>query len=413
MVVSLKHNLWSGEKSIALNLPERWNVNVLRMAGDRAQVLAAHDYRKAVAALESGLKGKKEVCIIFDDLSRPTRTYQVLPYVLEVFEKAGIRDEQVRFVCALGTHAPSDNVAFRKKLGGEVLERFPVYNHNPYENCEHLGQTSLGTPIMVNKEFLACDARIGIGSFVPHGFCGYGGGYKIIMPGIAHIDSITHHHGTLMQRNLHVCQAGYHRENPLLEDLKEFGRKARLDVKIDLLVNSEAEAVDISVGTADEAYSRFADRALAHYGADVPWKADMLFVNTFGKGNEATIGLSQASALLKDEGGYVVLLADVPEGQVVHYLLGKSGKETGGRLARGERIKEDNIRRIFVFSQYKDIAGSFWYGKKEDVLWCRDLGEIIRMLDEEYKGRIPDVHVIPDGTIQVANRREGSCVVMG
>jgi hypothetical protein len=216
-----------------------------------------------------------------------------------------------------------------------------------------------------------------------------------------------------MQQNLHVCRAGYYRENPLLEDLKEFGRKARLDVKIDLLVNSEAEAVDISAGTPDEAYSRFADRALAHYGADVPWKADILFVNTFGKGNEANIGLSQASALLKDEGGYVVLLADVPEGQVVHYLLGRFGKETGGRLARGERIKEDNIRKIFVFSQHNDIAGSFWYGKKEDVLCCKDVGEIIRVLDDEYRGQVPDVHVIPDGTIQVANRPEASCVVMG
>ena len=60
----------------------------------------------------------------------------------------------MRFLCALGTHAPLDNAAFRRKLGEEVLERFPVYNHNPYENCEHLGQTRLGTPIMVNKEYL-------------------------------------------------------------------------------------------------------------------------------------------------------------------------------------------------------------------------------------------------------------------
>ena len=413
MRIPLKHDLWGRDEAIQLDLPERWNVSVLRMEGDSKSVLEDAAYRKALAPLEAVLKGKKEICILFDDISRPTRAYRIVPHLIELFERCGIRDEQVRFLCALGTHAPLDSAAFRKKLGDGVPERFPVYNHNPYENCEHLGQTRLGTPILVNKEFLGCDVRIGIGSFVPHGFCGYGGGYKIIMPGIAHIDAITHHHGRLLQQNRAVCSPGRYGDNPLLQEVREFGRKARLDAKIDLLVNSGAEAVDISVGTPDEAYSRFADRALAHYGTDVPRKADILFVNTFAKGNEASIGLSQASALLKDEGGDVVLLADVPQGQVVHYLLGRFGKETWGRLGWGERVKENNVRRIFVFSQHKDAAATFWFGKKEDVLWYRDVGEIIRILDQEYKGRVPDVHVIPDGTIQVARRTESTCEAMG
>jgi lactate racemase len=413
MNIVLKHNLWSGDETIDLKLPDRWNVKVLNMAGDARPVLPEDDYRQALAPLSANLAGKREICVVFDDLSRPTRTYQILPYLLELFERAGIRDEQVRFLCALGTHIPFDNVAFRRKLGEEVLERFAVYNHNPYENCEHLGQTALGTPIMVNKEFLACDFRIGIGSFVPHGFCGYGGGYKIVMPGIAHVDSITYHHGTLLNENLEVCRSGQYSRNPLLNDLKEFGRKARLDVKIDVLVNTKAESIDICVGTPDEVYNRFTDSALPHYGTHVSGKADIVFVNTFAKGNEATIGLSLAASLLKDEGGDVVLLADVPQGQVVHYLFGRFGHEVWGRLARGERMKEDKVRRIFVFSRYRDVAGSFWYGKKEDVFWYRDLAEIVRVLEEDYKGRVPDVHVIPDGTIEVANWQESSCVRIG
>ena len=413
MRVSLKHDLWGRDEAIHLDLPERWNVSVLRMEGDNKSVLDDEAFRKALAPLEAVLTGKKEICILFDDLSRPTRAYRVLPHLIELFEKCGIRDEQVRFLCALGTHGPLDSAAFRRKLGEGVLDRFPVYNHNPYENCEHLGQTRLGTPIMVNKEFLSCDARIGIGSFVPHGFCGYGGGYKIILPGVAHIDAITYHHGTLLPQNRAVCTPGHYWDNPLLEEVKEFGRKARLDAKIDLLVNSEAEAVDISVGMPEESYSRFAERALTHYGTNVPGKADILFINTFAKGNEASIGLSLASALLKDDGGYVVLLADVARGQVIHYLLGRFGKETWGRVSWGERKKEDKVRRIFVFSQHKDVSGTYWYGNKEHALWYKSLEEIIRILDEEYKGRIPDVHVIPDGTIQMANRAESSCEAMG
>lgn len=409
MKVALQHNLWSGERTIELDLPDTWRVNVLGMAGDARKILGPEEYRKVLAPLREKLRGRKEICVVFDDLSRPTRTYQILPHLMDVFERAGIRDEQVRFICALGTHIAFDNTAFRKKLGEEAMERFAVYNHNPYENCERLGETRLGTPIMVNKEFLSCDFRIGIGSFLAHGFCGYGGGYKIVMPGVAHIDAIAYHHGTLLNRSPEVCRSGDRKSNPLLEDLKEFGRTARLDVKIDVLVNTRAEMVDVCAADPDEVYTRFGGTLLAHYGTVVPGKADIVFVNTFAKGNEAVIAVPLAAQMLKDEGGDVVLLADIPEGQVVHYLFGRFGKETWGRLPMGERVNDPRIRRLFIFSRYNDPAGSFWYGRKEEQFWYKDLHAIVRLLDEDYRGRTPTVHVIPDGTIQMANLTQADC----
>ncbi|MDD5009875.1 MAG: lactate racemase domain-containing protein, partial [Syntrophorhabdaceae bacterium] len=205
MDITVKHDLWNQDKTLVLSLPSRWNTQVLAMGGDGKEALTHGDYRKAVQPLASFIKGKKEVCILFDDLSRPTRTYEILPSFLELFQQCGIRDEQVRFICALGTHAPLDNTAFRKKLGDEVMERFPVYNHNPYENCELIGRTRQGTPVIVNKEYLSCDLKIGIGALIPHSFCGFGGGYKIVMPAVSHIDAIEYHHGTLLKKYWDAC----------------------------------------------------------------------------------------------------------------------------------------------------------------------------------------------------------------
>ncbi len=413
MRLSLKHDLWGRNETVRLDLPDAWNVTVLRMEGDNASVLDEDAYRRRLAPLGTLLKKKKEICIVFDDISRPTRVHRIAPHLIDLFKSCGIRDEQVRFLCALGTHAPLDSAAMRRKLGDEIPERFPVYNHNPYENCEHIGKTRLGTPVIINKEYLRCDARIGIGSFVPHGFCGLGGGYKIIMPGVAHIDAITYHHGKLLQQNLGFCVPLSYKNNPLLEEVKEFGRIARLDAKIDFLINSEAEAVDMFAGPPEESYSVFAERAVAHYATAVPRKADIAVVNTFAKGNEAVIGLSQASALLKEEGGTVVLLGDVTHGQVVHYLLGRFGTDLWGRLGRGERVKEPNVRKVLVVSRHKDTAATCWFGKKEDVVWHRNVDEAIRSLEDEYRGSVPDVHVIPDGTIQIAKEAESVCEVMG
>jgi nickel-dependent lactate racemase len=46
-------------------------------------------------------KGKREIAILFDDMARPTPVYEIVPFVLRELEKAGISDQQVRFIAAL------------------------------------------------------------------------------------------------------------------------------------------------------------------------------------------------------------------------------------------------------------------------------------------------------------------------
>jgi nickel-dependent lactate racemase len=384
-----------------MNLPETWNIDILSMAGDHREVIRADSYRKAVAPLASLVKGKKEICVLFDDISRPTRTYMIIPYLLEMFERCGIVDEQVRFLCALGTHSPLDNSAFRKKLGEEVLERFPVYNHNPYEHCEQIGKTKLGTPVIVNKEYLSCDVRIGIGSFLLHSFCGFGGGYKIVMPGVSHIDSMTYHHGDLLRQCWDTCYGiGRHVGNPLLADLREYGEIARLDGVINVLVNSRAQNVDIFGGSPSRLYEVFAEKALANYRTTFTKKADVVFANTYAKANEGVIALSLAEKLLNDDGGYVVVVCDVEAGQVVHYLLGRFGKSSWGRLAFGERIKDSRVKKIFIVSRYRDRANDWWFGKEQDLEFFTSTKDAVNRLKDIYKNKNIDVSVIPDGTIQ-------------
>ncbi len=405
MKISMKHDLWNENYDLELDLPGRWDVEVLHMGGCRKRALTPERYRRALAPLGPMLKGAREVCVLFDDLSRPTRTSQILPYLWEVCEQSGLRDEQVRLICALGTHAPHDNAAFRKKVGAETLERFPVYNHNPYENCDFLGKTALGTPIMVNREYLACDVRIAIGSFIPHSFCGFGGGYKIIMPAVSHIDAITYHHGTLLKRYWDQAYVmGKSEGNPLLDDLIEYGNMVGLNAKIDVLVNEEAEHVDIFAGRPDELYAYYRERALRHYATASRGLADVVFVNAYAKANEAVIGLSLAEQLVKEEGGSIVVLCNIPGGQVVHYLLGRFGKETWGRLAFGPRENAKRVKRIFLYSGWRDRANEWWFGGSDAVVCSGDLKAIVGAIDAEYGAAPVRAFVIPDGTVQMLSR---------
>ncbi|MCX8111012.1 MAG: nickel-dependent lactate racemase, partial [Syntrophorhabdaceae bacterium] len=108
MEIRLRHNLWGNRKGIRLNLSDSWRISVLNMAGDKKPLLKRDEIRASVLSLAPLVKNKKEVCVAFDDLSRPTKAFKIVPFLIELFEKSGIRDEQVRFICGLGTHAALD-----------------------------------------------------------------------------------------------------------------------------------------------------------------------------------------------------------------------------------------------------------------------------------------------------------------
>jgi nickel-dependent lactate racemase len=117
-----------------------------------------------------------QAVIIFDDLSRPTRASELVPHILAELKAGGIADEAIRFVAGTGAHGAMKLMDFEKKLGRNVVQKFDVYNHNPYENCTYVGQTSRGTPVYLNSEVMSCDLKILLGCIVPHPTAGFGGG---------------------------------------------------------------------------------------------------------------------------------------------------------------------------------------------------------------------------------------------
>ena len=166
---------WYGDTELEVDFPASWDVSVCTHRGDGTPPLSEAGFRKAFAnpigskSIREGAKGKKEVCILFDDLSRATPSADIIPYVLEELAAAGIKDSQIRFIAAIGAHGSMTCNDWTKKVGTDVAGRFPIYNHNPYENCNYVGPSSAGTSMRFNAEVLRCDYKIGIGSIVLNG----------------------------------------------------------------------------------------------------------------------------------------------------------------------------------------------------------------------------------------------------
>ena len=121
---SLLQRPWYGDTALQIELPAAWDAALLPMPGHARPKAAREDVEAAFAnpigtpRISDLAKDRREVAILFDDLSRPTRSYELMPYVLRELREAGIPDKAVRFVAATGAHRAMSVMEFEKKLDG-------------------------------------------------------------------------------------------------------------------------------------------------------------------------------------------------------------------------------------------------------------------------------------------------------
>ena len=277
---------------------------------------------------------KKEAVIIFDDMTRPTQTSRIVTHVLDALRKGGISDDHIRFVDALGAHGANSRIDFAKKMGEQIVEGFPIYNHNPFGNLTEVGETVNGTPVKINSEVMACDLKIGIGCIIPHSMTGFTGGGSIIVPGVASIETICYNHcsvGGECFENISTTGWKPAEGNRARADIDEAARLAGLDFKVDVVVNGEGEISSASAGDFFAQHAEGAKAAKEVYSTDFQGSYDVVVSNTYPRANQAVTGMNLAVQAVK-EGGVIVLIVDSPEGQCTHYVYGKFGKKLGGTL---------------------------------------------------------------------------------
>jgi nickel-dependent lactate racemase len=409
-VIKVPQLAWYGTRELELPVPDNWQVEICNMAGYNRAAMSPQQIKTAVAKpinippIRELARGKNEVVIIFDDMSRVTQAAQIIPSVLEELAEAGISDSRIRFIVALGAHGALDRLDFVKKLGEETLGRFPVYNHNAFGNCTYVGKTSTyGTEVYVNEEVMKCDLKIAIGSVVPHPMSGFGGGGKIILPGVVSFETIKQNHESFYRTVLEnldkpVTGMGLFDDNPMRVDIEEAAVLAGLDVVINCIVNTWGETVAVFAGALVPTYAAAVNEARTHYRTPNMEGKNIVITNSFSKPNEAFLGLNIAYRAVSREGGDVVLIANAPEGQVTHYLLGTFGLTEGGPLRQPPRIPPF-LGRLIVYTEYPDVAGRGWIPQGDNVLFLHNWDDVLQGLQESH-GADTRVAVYPNADIQ-------------
>ena len=220
-----------------------------------------------------------------------------------------------------------------------------------------VGRTPTGVELWFNREFMACDLKIGIGCITPHVHVGFGGGAKIILPGVAGIETINQFHNQLY-RDPSSDGLGEFREiiscgpNAMPPGMP-WGSTSRW-------IAWSTAAARLPTFTPDPSGPPI-PRGRRKEKSTMPFPIrrdyDLAVCNSYAKANESAISLYFSSLLLlKPKEGTAVLISDAPEGQVPHYVMRAWGSDYGGRHynPRPKGFVRRLLRKLIVMAPYPD-----------------------------------------------------------
>jgi len=258
-------------------------------------------------------KGKKHVVILATDNTRPTKDHIIVPAILQALSEAHIPKDRTKIVIARGQHRRMTAAEIEQKLGKSILDQVQVVQHDPDGPVLNIGTTQRGNRILLNRLVAEADLVVGTGDIVPHSFAGFGGGAKIILPGVCARETTQRNHLYVLEQD---TRAGSIDGNAVRAEMEEAAEKAGLDFIVNTVMNHKGEIVKAVAGHPFKAHREGVNAARLMYEVPVPRKADVIVASS----SPMDLDFYQASKALEmgesaiRTGGQFILVSPCPDG---------------------------------------------------------------------------------------------------
>jgi nickel-dependent lactate racemase len=231
----------------------------------------------------------------------------------------------VTLVCASGAHKGNTIDHCIKIAGKQHADRFKIVLHDAQakDACVHVGSTSFGTEVLINKVVCEASCVIATGVIMPHYYAGFTGGRKSVLPGTACEVSVLQNHslnfydtGTGRNPNAYTCNL---KGNPVHEDMVEGARMTGVDFIINTTMGWDSKTVTgVFCGDMKEAHEKGCEFYLKRYTSDVDQKYDIVIAAAGGSPKDSSLyqahkAIDNAFKAVKS-GGILVVLARCEEG---------------------------------------------------------------------------------------------------
>lgn len=325
--ISLKYGI--GEMSLQMeeeNILEIIESNPVTFAKTEAELVQdALEHPIGSARLCELVHAGEKVCVVVPDLTRAWQKPQLyLPLVVKELERGGVKDEDILFICALGTHRKLTAEEHRELLGPELADRFEVVDHDAFNknNLVYLGQTTFGTPVWVNKQAMDCDHIVLTGGVVYHFLAGWAGGKKYILPGISAYETVMANHALSLNpergQGPHPDVRSGNIDNNLIHlDMLEAASFVRPTFIMNV-VTAEGRIAGAVAGHYIAAHDRGREMVDAIDGVQIKEKADLVIASAGGSPKDVNLYQSIKTLINAREatklGGTMIIMTESPEG---------------------------------------------------------------------------------------------------
>ena len=345
-----------GERTQTVDVPEKNLLGVLEPNEVRVDMTGEAAVRQALAEpigtpqLRDIIHPGEKIAIVTSDITRPMPTWAVMPALLDELYAAGAAPEDITLVFALGSHR-GHTEAEKAHLAGERAWREITCVDLNVEDCVHIGTTSRGTPVDIDRRVAEADRRICLGNIEYHYFAGYSGGAKAIMPGVSTRAAIQANHSRMVES---AACAGHLKGNPVREDIEEAAAMVGVDFILNVVLDAHKEIIRAVAGDVTAAHRAGCAFLDTLYRKELPRRADIVLVSQGGAPKDLNLyqtqkALDNAKHAVKS-GGVIVLMGSCKEG------LGEKTFEEWMTTAPTAHSLIDRIQREFRLGGHKAAA---------------------------------------------------------
>ncbi|MDY6789769.1 MAG: nickel-dependent lactate racemase [Thermodesulfobacteriota bacterium] len=298
---------------------------------DRIYEINKSDANITPAEFKSRLEGELErlrpdfsdVAIVVADKTRLCGYPLLLPVLIETLKAFGAKTDNISLYIAYGTHMrQTDDESYA--LYGDTYKNYTFVHHDCRDHAlfKKLGETKRGTPVYIRRDILDSSFIITFGAVSHHYFAGYGGGRKLIFPGLGRLEAIYKNHGLFLDRQNRTlslsCMPGVLDGNPLAEDLAEYETFCPADLSIHGIIDRRGNVSDLLVGSGKGHFQK----ACTEHGKNCEIVTDKnydLVIASCG-GYPKDINFIQShkalhhAAMFVNDGGNLIVLAECHDG---------------------------------------------------------------------------------------------------
>jgi lactate racemase len=258
-----------------------------------------------------------QVAVVFPDITRPMPNTTVLPPLLSELERSGAGPDRVELLCATGTHRPATPEEMIRLVGEEIVARYRIHDHLA-DDGDHVAVGEVdGTPVLLDRRYVAADVRILTGFVEPHFFAGWSGGPKGTCPGLAATPTILEAHSPARMadaRSTWMVTDG----NPVHQFVRAATALCPPDLSVDVTIDRRRRLTGVFCGVLPTGHRAACDFAAASVTQAVKGRFDVVLTTNGGYPldrnlYQAVKGMAAAERVVAD-GGVIVMAAACADG---------------------------------------------------------------------------------------------------